>query len=677
MKNAPSRSHNPSGLKKSTVGIAVGMAMTSMAYAQQQEVSVESEKMVVWGTKVSSNAESLLTQDMSLKQADHMSDLLRDVPGVDVGGTHSVNQRITIRGLNETRLDIRLDGASQHANMFHHIGNLTLNPDILKSAEIQVGNNSVTQSGLGGSVYFETKDARDLISYGEVFGSRIYGGYASNDSQQGSLTLYGLFSEQVDAMVYGQYVSRDDFKNGDGETTFGAAGDVYNVLGKLGYEISDLHRLELSYDIYRDSGDYSPRPDMFGGANTQLSKDQLIPTDYDRDTVTLNYELRGEQHKGKVTLYQSQTEIIRDESVITGRWPANRLSKNSAKNKNVGANAQFQSQLLLGAFNHTLTYGADYLDRTSSSKYGGQGFMKESAISTALFLEDKFDVTEHFYITAGLRYEDYQRKAVTGNKTFDELTWALAADWQVSEEWALYASSRSLFKGPDLLESFIAYQNVAYLDKNIKAETGLNSQAGIRFDKKIGKHVLSANISYFITDIDDYIVEQYMYDSTPAIYRIYNLGDVEIKGFEASVFYGFEQFNTKLSYAKSDAKDKTTGGPVPNGIGQSIDMGDSIALTLDYQADEIDSVFGWTSMVVLEEDNVFEGQPVKEGYDVHNLYAQWVPAHIEGLSLTFGIDNIFDETYTSHASRSGTARGVVVDDYEPGRNVKLSAAYQF
>ncbi|KOO12197.1 hypothetical protein AKJ18_25200, partial [Vibrio xuii] len=102
--------------------------------------------------KVSSNTDSLGAQDMSLKQADHMSDILRDIPGVDVGGTHSVNQRINIRGLGETDLDIRLDGASQHANMFHHVGNLTLNPDILKSADIQVGNNSVTQNGLGGSV---------------------------------------------------------------------------------------------------------------------------------------------------------------------------------------------------------------------------------------------------------------------------------------------------------------------------------------------------------------------------------------------------------------------------------------------------------------------------------------------------------------------------------------------
>lgn len=158
-------------IHKSVVCLAISAALSNMAFAQQEET--QTDNVVVWGTKVSSSSESLGTDDLSVKQADHMSDLLRDIPGVDVGGTHSVNQRINIRGLNETDLDIRLDGASQHANMFHHIGNLTLNPDILKSADIQVGNNSVTQSGLGGAVYFETKNAKDLLRGDEQFGVRV------------------------------------------------------------------------------------------------------------------------------------------------------------------------------------------------------------------------------------------------------------------------------------------------------------------------------------------------------------------------------------------------------------------------------------------------------------------------------------------------------------------------
>ncbi|CSB05449.1 enterobactin receptor VctA [Vibrio cholerae] len=62
---------------------------------------------------------------------------------------------------------------------------------------------------------------------------------------------------------------------------------------------------------------------------------------------------------------------------------------------------------------------------------------------------------------------------------------------------------------------------------------------------------------------------------------------------------------------------------------------------------------------------------------MHNLYAQWTPYSVPNLVLTFGVDNVFDELYVSHASRVGLAKSFVADDYEPGRSYKLSAAYQF
>lgn len=663
--------HSPT--KLSALCIAVGFAINPPATAN--ETTSHFEEVVVWGTKVSSNTESLVAEDMSLKQADHMSDLLRDIPGVDVGGTHSVNQKITIRGLGETDLDIRLDGASQHANMFHHLGNLTLNPDILKSADIQVGNNSVTQNGLGGSVLFETKDAKDLLRHDENMGVRVYGGYASNDSQQGSMTVYGRLSDTFDGMVYGHYVSRGNFEDGNGVETFGAEGDVYNILTKVGYEPSDKHRFELSYDMYRDKGDYSPRPDMSGGANGGLSQEKLIPTEYDRDTLRLGYEHRGDVHQADITLYNTYTEIMRDESVMAPNWPGNRQSKNSAKNQNIGANAKLQSDVTLLSLDNTLTYGFDYMDKNSTSYYGGNKFMDETVISSAVFAENQLYFTDDWSLTAGIRFDDYQRKAETGSKDFDEVTWSLASEWAVTNNWTLFASTRSLFKGPELLESFIAYQDVTMLADDIKAETGQNTQGGVRFDHYFGAHFVAANLTIFETNIDDYIVDEYQ--NATGTYLMYNFGDVEIKGFEASVSYGYERFNSRLSYSQSDTTNKETGGPVASGNGNSMDVGDSIALTLDYQSDSLETIFGWSSILVKDEDNVFAGTPNKEGYDVHNLYAQWIPSSADGLSVTFGIDNIFDEQYTSHASRSGPARGFTSDDYEPGRNYKLSAAYQF
>ena len=71
-------------IKRSTLCLAIGAAIASPAFAD--DTTSNFEEVVVWGTKVSSNSESMVSEDMSLKQADHMSDLLRDIPGVDVGG---------------------------------------------------------------------------------------------------------------------------------------------------------------------------------------------------------------------------------------------------------------------------------------------------------------------------------------------------------------------------------------------------------------------------------------------------------------------------------------------------------------------------------------------------------------------------------------------------------------
>lgn len=230
-------------LRYTTLSFSIATALSaSSVYAEELTYL---DEVVVWAANVSSSSEYLGDEDISIKQVDHLSDLLRDIPGVDVGGTHSVNQRINIRGLNETDLDIRLDGASQHANMFHHIGNLTLNSDIIKSADIQVGANSVVYGGLGGSVRFETKNALDLLRPDEEFGARVNAGYGSNDYTQGSVTLYGQLSQDIDAMIYGYTVDRGNFEDGKGTETFGADGEVQNVLIKLGWQPTDQDRLQL------------------------------------------------------------------------------------------------------------------------------------------------------------------------------------------------------------------------------------------------------------------------------------------------------------------------------------------------------------------------------------------------------------------------------------------------
>lgn len=659
-----------------SLSIAAALAAAPVQADDANNDAVALQPIQVWGAEVTSSSEFLGEMDIAVKQADHLSDLLRDIPGVDVGGTHSVTQRINIRGLNETDLDIRLDGASQYASMFHHIGNLTLNPDIIQRVDVQVGNNSVTNGGLGGSVQFETKSAKDMLRPGEQYGSRIYAGYGSNDYQQGSVSVYGQLTDTVDALLYGYLIDRDNFEDGDGNETIGADGEISDVLLKMGWEPARGHRLQLSYDHYQDEGDYSPRPDMGGVANNGLSGELVLPTEYTRDTVALSYGLdKGDALNLKATVYRNFIELNRDESGISIGWPANRLSDNTAENINTGTNVLAVSRLQTGSVRHQLTYGIDYNYQESRAKYGADPWIEEDAAASAVYLEDRLQLTDAFSITPGVRYNHFNRDAVTSERSFSDVTWALATDYAVTDHLTLFASARELFQAPQLFETFIRYQDVAFLADDITEESGLNSEIGARYQQSFGVHSFAANLTLFQTDIDDSI--RSVWNDAQSQYDIINDGDVRIEGFEASALYGYDMFSAQLSYARSEANNRTNDTPMLDVNDRSADLGDSITLNLDYALYSIGVDLGWQSQWVLEEDNVMPGQPVKDGYDVHSVYAQWAPAQAEGLVLTFGIDNLLDEQYTSHASRTGIARGFELDDVEPGRNIKVSAAYQF
>ncbi|QIR07103.1 TonB-dependent receptor plug domain-containing protein [Salinivibrio costicola] len=138
----------PAKARPALLALSIASALCPSAMADSPE-GESIETVSVWGTKVSSSSRYLGEADLTVKQPDHLSDLLRDIPGVDVGGTHSLTQRINIRGFTEQDLDITVDGASQGGKMFHHISNLTLNPDILQRVDVAVGASSILTSELG------------------------------------------------------------------------------------------------------------------------------------------------------------------------------------------------------------------------------------------------------------------------------------------------------------------------------------------------------------------------------------------------------------------------------------------------------------------------------------------------------------------------------------------------
>jgi len=115
-------------------------ALTLFSNNLSANESTQLDEVNVWETQVVSSSLNLGKDTIETKQADHLSDLLRDLPGVDVGGSHSMNNKIVIRGVKDEDLDVKIDGAKQPSvDMFHHQSTLKLNPDILKKVNIEVG----------------------------------------------------------------------------------------------------------------------------------------------------------------------------------------------------------------------------------------------------------------------------------------------------------------------------------------------------------------------------------------------------------------------------------------------------------------------------------------------------------------------------------------------------------
>ncbi|ASJ71586.1 TonB-dependent receptor domain-containing protein [Granulosicoccus antarcticus] len=682
-------------------------------YAQQLEGEEEPlvlGPMVVWGTQVQSSSVKLGSEGIGIKQADHISDLLRSVPGVDVGGAHSLNQRITIRSMDDKDLRISIDGANQNTYMYHHLGNLQIHADILESVDIDVGNNSVVNGGLGGSVRFRTKSAEQLLEEGQRAGGRVQLGYGDNSGTSFALTGYGQLTEAVDVIAYYNGVNRDNYEVGGGEikdfsgntiegtdgTVRGLEGDLQDVLLKFGWDINDNHRLSFGVENYVDEGDYSYRPDM--GLATDLAITEslgvplLWPTELSRNTVTLNYE--GESRRGgsiNASLFRNDSTLQRDES----GWAQNADFADSAgqiegEAANTGVNVIVRKDL----GQHGFSYGAEVTqyetDFSADYQNGSQEKSSEEIIDSAIFVQDRIRLNERFSLTPGVRYNVQKNDTVVTDDTFDEVTAALAADFELTPTVHLRASTTQLFKGPEIGEVFTGAGLYDSVNADIRQETGLNTELSLAYANAVlGADEFSAGFTLFNTQLDDYI-----YDYAPIAEADGggswkdNVGDMNVQGIEAYLGYEIGQLEALFSYSIADSElDADSEYLVLDKARLDRKQGDTFAIALDYHLAKSRLALHWDAQVVkslgsgVDLDGATENN-AKDGFAVHNISAKWHPTVLKGLSITVGIDNLFDEYYASQSSRTGLSLHprfgeLYLQDYEPGRNFKLTADYTF
>ena len=624
------------------------------------------------------------------QQASHLSDFLNVVPGVTIGGTSSINQRIRIRGLEDSNLKVTIDGARQEGKLFYHMGDITIDPDLLKQADVAVGNNSVTlgNDAIGGAVAFKTVDAADLLKPGQKIGAKLKAAYASNnDELLTSATVYGAPTDNVDLLAY--YGKRDTSsgEDGSGRELFEDS-ESESFLLKAGAYIADAHHVGASFSRTDKEGTFPFRPDF------PSLGDDPIPQKVKRDTYTLDYKFNPVNALIDVdtTIYQTETQISRDNDPKKSPgydW--------NAKVKTTGGKIENSSVIDATSGRHKLIAGlehykkqSDYsaLDRSTKLPVSGE----DSAKNTSVYLEDQWQMGK-LTLTPGVRYDRYEAPDfVAAGKTYDNVVGALAASYEIAPQTQVFASYTQLFNGPDLSQAIFNRDGAdTYVNKDLNAEEGDNAEVGIVTtlrDLTTANDALQLSGKYFETNIENYI--EYVRSggshkgldcATGALGgscqgAINKDEDYKIKGVELAADYKMDNFSMGLSYAHARSKGKDTGHSIYSQTGSSSDTGDKYMVNLAYQPTETTDI-GWRSTYVAAVTPNTGGDDIrKPSYDVHDIFMSYSPTQVEGLKATVGVYNIFDETYASHASRFNALKDESTD-FEPGRNIKASLSYQF
>lgn len=128
----------------SPLTVAIGIAASSMSYAEQaQKAKHDSiETMVVVGEATNAQIDY---KDLEAFQANDLADVFRTTPSISVGGGASgIAQKVYVRGLEDSMVNVTVDGAPQTSTLFHHIGRVTIDPDLLKQVEVQAGAGEAT-----------------------------------------------------------------------------------------------------------------------------------------------------------------------------------------------------------------------------------------------------------------------------------------------------------------------------------------------------------------------------------------------------------------------------------------------------------------------------------------------------------------------------------------------------
>jgi vitamin B12 transporter len=498
---------------------------------EPQQVVVSATRTPTPAVEVASSITVITADDIEARQERTISDVLKDVPGLNVvqtGGPGGVTS-VFIRGTNSNHTKVLIDGIDvsdpSNSTGAFDFGQL-LTPDI-ERIEVLRG----PQSGLygsdaiGGVINIITRSGSGPMT----LAAGLEGGSFETFNQAARL------SGSREAFHYGVNVTH--FHAGATPVTpldllpAGAArNDDYNdnltLSTRLGYDITsnfDLGLVARYTDIHLHTTGEDYPPPLFTGVPAAEQTTAATDESFARLTAhAVSFDGLLDQTLG---LAYSHLRT----STVQPQTPA-------ALNTGERRKADWQGNFRL-APSETLVVGAEYerdeIDQPiTASVHIGSGYA-----------ELQSQVGSHWFSALNVRYDDNSR---FGGKT----TWRFAPAWVIADsDTKLKASVGTGFKAPTLSELYQSFPPFFFANPDLKPENSTGWDVG--FEQGVLRGLVRLGVTYYYNRIHDLVTT----DVTGTTYA--NIGEATTDGIESFIAWQpLKELTLRLDYTYTEATDE-------------------------------------------------------------------------------------------------------------------------
>ncbi len=596
--------------------------------------------------------------EMDEIQPRDLKELYRKEPGISVGGSLSMNQKVYVRGVEETALAVSVDGARQNNKIFHHNATNLIDPALLKAVKASPGVSAADDgpAAIGGSLRYETVDVADVLDNGKNIGGFVHGRYGSNGDQY---TRAGALYGQAGGMEFLGYLNStegNDYEDGEGNTVSHTEPALFSGLAKVAYENKTAGRFEISHEQVNDDSARPYRANFIG-----LSAGRPVPESRVYDLTRSNTIFSYSRDTGAgswnpiVTIARSETQLDTRENPLSD--PSTEIVYTGITNSHSGTlkNIAYQDFAEISA-------GLDVYNDSAVFKYSGDPDIKEEAQNAGVFVQLRQPLGDRMDLSYGLRY-DMQGFTGTDDSThYDHgASGNLYGEYQFNDYVTINAGYAQVWGGVALAENFILNSDWDYTD--MKAVESENYTLGVRtqFNGWV------AEVNGYRTNIENGRVPSW--SGGPGL-----VADFDIEGYDLAMGYVAQQGEVFIKYANIKSDRDGNAATSYDGTYFTAPLGEIITLHGHYSLLDQQLKLGASAEVTLNNDAVASSGAEQEGYTVLDIYADY--QLLSNFSMRLSIDNVTDEDYADRASYG--QEFVTVEPFlEPGRSYILSARYNF